>query len=64
MSEESSVPFFVPTCDTLDTMSLADELPDLDLGDFVYAPNIGAYSPASGTFFNGFPPARVVHMNR
>ena len=54
---------FGPTCDALDTISLAEQLPDMDLGDFVYAPNIGAYSAASSTSFNGFPPAKVVHVN-
>ena len=29
---------FGPTCDALDTISLAEELPDMDLGDFVYCP--------------------------
>src|ERR1700733_14732969 len=55
---------FGPTCDALDTISLAEQLPDMELGEFVYAQNIGAYSAASSTSFNGFPPARVVHMNR
>jgi ornithine decarboxylase len=55
---------FGPTCDALDTISLAEQLPDMELGDFVYAPNIGAYSAASSTFFNGFPPARVIHVNQ
>ena len=36
----------------------------MDLGELVYAENIGAYSEASSTFFNGFPPARVVHVNQ
>ena len=55
---------FGPTCDALDTVSLAEELPELDLGDYVYSRNIGAYSHASSTWFNGFPPAKVVHINR
>jgi ornithine decarboxylase len=55
---------FGPTCDALDTISLAEELPDLDLGDHVFSRNIGAYSRASSTWFNGFPPAKVVHLNR
>jgi ornithine decarboxylase len=55
---------FGPTCDALDTISLAEELPDMELGDYIYAPNIGAYSAASSTSFNGFPPARVVHLNQ
>jgi ornithine decarboxylase len=55
---------FGPTCDALDTISLAEQLPDMDLGEFVYSDNIGAYSAASSTSFNGFPPATVVHINQ
>jgi ornithine decarboxylase len=55
---------FGPTCDALDTISLAEQLPDLNLGDYLYSENIGAYSAASSTHFNGFPPAKVVHVNR
>jgi ornithine decarboxylase len=55
---------FGPTCDALDTISLAEELPDLELGDLIYSENVGAYTHASSTYFNGFPPAKVVHENR
>jgi ornithine decarboxylase len=55
---------FGPTCDALDTISLTEQLPDMDLGELVYSENIGAYSAASSTFFNGFPPAKVVHVNQ
>jgi len=55
---------FGPTCDALDTISLSEELPELHLGDLVYSENIGAYSHASSTRFNGFPPATVVHINQ
>jgi ornithine decarboxylase len=54
---------FGQTCDGLDTISQAELLPDLDIEELVYAENIGAYSNASATNFNGFPPARVVHLN-
>ena len=54
---------FGPTCDALDTIGLSEELPDLEIGDLVYSENIGAYSHASSTWFNGFPPATVVHVN-
>jgi len=54
---------FGQTCDGLDTVSQAELLPDLEIGDLLYAENIGAYSNASATFFNGFPPAPVVHVN-
>ena len=55
---------FGPTCDAFDTVTLGAELPELEIGDLVYSENIGAYSTASSTFFNGFPPAKVVHVNR
>ena len=55
---------FGPTCDALDAISLAEELPELRLGDLLYSENIGAYSNASATSFNGFPPAKVLHVNR
>jgi len=55
---------FGPTCDAFDTISVAEELPELEIGDYLYAENIGAYSIASSTYFNGFPPAKVVHINR
>ena len=54
---------FGPTCDALDTISQAEELPELGLGDLVYSENIGAYTHASSTWFNGFPPAKAVHVN-
>jgi ornithine decarboxylase len=55
---------FGPTCDAFDTITLSAELPELEISDLVYAENIGAYSHASSTFFNGFPPAKVVHINK
>jgi len=56
---------FGPTCDALDVVSLAEQLPpNLERGDLVYSENIGAYSHASSTWFNGFPPAKVVHVNQ
>jgi ornithine decarboxylase len=52
-----------PTCDALDVISMAENLPDLERDDLVYSEKIGAYSHASSTHFNGFPPATVVHVN-
>jgi len=50
-----------PTCDSFDTLSLNEEIPELYVGDVVYVKNIGAYSSASATAnFNGFPPARII----
>jgi ornithine decarboxylase len=55
---------FGPTCDAFDTITLSAELPELEIGDLVFSENIGAYSHASSTHFNGFPPAKVVHINK
>jgi ornithine decarboxylase len=55
---------FGPTCDALDTITLTAELPDMEIGEFIYSENIGAYSAASSTHFNGFPPATVLHVNQ
>jgi len=55
---------FGPTCDAFDTITQSAELPDLEINDLVFSENIGAYSHASSTWFNGFPPAKVVHINQ
>lgn len=55
---------FGPTCDALDVVSMAENLPALERGDLVYSENIGAYSAASSTYFNGIPPAKIVHVNQ
>ncbi|MFI3186648.1 MAG: type III PLP-dependent enzyme [Methylococcaceae bacterium] len=56
---------FGPTCDGLDVISMTEELPsDLQRGDLLSSKNIGAYSGATSTYFNGFPPAMVIHVNR
>ncbi|MBU1006359.1 MAG: type III PLP-dependent enzyme [Candidatus Omnitrophica bacterium] len=50
-----------PTCDSLDTLSMNEEVPELYVGDVVYVKNIGAYSCASAVpNFNGFPPAKII----
>ena len=56
---------FGPTCDGLDVISMTEDLPsDLARGDLLTSRNIGAYSAATSTYFNGFPPAKVIHINR
>ena len=62
---------FGPTCDGLDELSENSYihntgkvfLPKLKEGDLIYQENMGAYTNASSTSFNGFPPAKVVHIN-
>ena len=55
---------FGQTCDGMDTITQAEELPELEIGDLLFSENIGAYSNASATWFNGFAPAKVVHVNQ
>ncbi|MGA2273781.1 MAG: type III PLP-dependent enzyme [Bryobacteraceae bacterium] len=54
---------FGQTCDGMDIITQSEELPDLAIDDLVYSERIGAYSNASSTWFNGFAPAQVVHVN-
>ena len=52
------------TCDSFDKISLAEHLPkNLGIGDYLYTKNIGAYSIASSTKFNGFEGAKILHVN-
>ena len=37
---------------------------NLQIGDLLYTVNIGAYSIASATKFNGFDGARILHLNK
>lgn len=54
-----------PTCDSFDKISLSELLPgNLQIGDCLCTENIGAYSVASSTRFNGFDGAKVLHINR
>ncbi len=45
---------FGPTCDGLDTVLQGASLPDLLIGDWIIFPNMGAYTVAAGSGFNGF----------
>lgn len=49
-----------PTCDSFDIIARGEEMPEMQIGDLVYVENIGAYSVASATTFNGMPMAKVV----
>ena len=52
-----------PTCDSFDKVSLSVQLPEnLKIGDFLCTENIGAYSIASSTRFNGFEGAKIIHI--
>ncbi len=53
-----------PTCDSFDKISVSEQLPgNLKIGDYLFTENIGAYSTASSTKFNGFEGAKILHIN-
>jgi len=52
-----------PTCDSFDKISSSVQLlGNLEIGDYLYTENIGAYSIASSTKFNGFDGANIIHI--
>ncbi|MGK0297343.1 MAG: ornithine decarboxylase [Gammaproteobacteria bacterium] len=52
-----------PTCDSIDVISENIELPDLDIGDLLVAPMMGAYTSATATEFNSLPRAHIIAVN-
>jgi len=51
-----------PTCDSMDVMSKSIELPELNIGDRMVFKNMGAYTLAPATSFNGFNPPTVYYL--
>ena len=49
-----------PTCDSLDVIARGLPLPPLRTGDVLVSPMMGAYTAATATGFNGFPPTPIV----
>ncbi|KAG7340727.1 orn/DAP/Arg family decarboxylase [Nitzschia inconspicua] len=47
---------FGPTCDSIDVVARSVLLPKLKVGDFLYMNNMGAYTMAAASSFNGFVP--------
>ena len=57
---ESSV--WGPTCDGLDCVLPSVSLPNINIGDWLYFDNMGAYTLAAGSTFNGMPRPRVYYV--
>jgi ornithine decarboxylase len=54
-----------PTCDSIDIVAQDQMLPDLQVGDLLLVPGMGAYTRASATSFNGFhPPATITDAGK
>ena len=55
---------FGPTCDSLDVLPYSFTLPnDIKEGDWIEVSQLGAYSNACATRFNGFFPETFVEIN-
>lgn len=46
---------FGRTCDSLDLIAASDSMEDLKVGDWLWFPNMGAYTSVTASEFNGFP---------
>ncbi|XP_038717188.1 ornithine decarboxylase-like [Tripterygium wilfordii] len=51
---------FGPTCDALDTILTGYLLPELEVNDWLVFPNMGAYTAAAGSSFNGFDSSTIL----
>jgi len=54
--------FFGPTCDSIDLICKDVEMPELEVGDWLYFLNMGAYTRAAGSTFNGFALPKVFYI--
>ncbi|PRP89797.1 hypothetical protein PROFUN_00139 [Planoprotostelium fungivorum] len=52
--EEHRSTLFGPTCDSIDCVAKDIYLPELHVGDWLYFTNMGAYTVAAASSFNGF----------
>lgn len=52
-----------PTCDSMDCISKTARLPELHIGDWLYFEEMGAYTLAAASRFNGFDLSRVYYTN-
>jgi len=51
-----------PTCDSIDLILERCRLPDLEVGDWIIFENMGAYTRAAASPFNGFQPPAVQYI--
>ena len=52
-----------PTCDSIDIIREEAMLPELELGDLIISPMMGAYTSATSTEFNSLPRTHIIAIN-
>ncbi|KAF0978482.1 hypothetical protein FDP41_002302 [Naegleria fowleri] len=55
---------FGPTCDCLDVIAKNYELPEMNVGDYFFFPNFGAYTTSASSSFNGFKASNFYYIWR
>lgn len=50
---------FGRTCDSVDVIARAEHMEELEVGDWLWFPSMGAYTRATASEFNGFPMAPI-----
>ncbi len=55
---------FGRTCDSLDLIAKSTSMEELEVGDWLWFPYMGAYSSVTASEFNGFPKPPVLHFQK
>lgn len=63
MDNLHSSTLFGPTCDSIDCIQKNILLPELEIGDYLIFPNMGAYTRAAASTFNGFQPPPIYYSS-
>jgi ornithine decarboxylase len=65
-SERKRVPgvLFGRTCDSVDMIAQSDSMEELEVGDWLWFPHMGAYTSVTATEFNGFPKPFVHYLEK
>ena len=53
---------FGPTCDSMDKIQTDIELPELEIGEWCFVRNFGAYTTAAASDFNGFTKKKAFYI--
>lgn len=49
-----------PTCDSMDCITMDAQLPEMEIGDWLYFSDMGAYTVAAASKFNGYSIPKIV----
>ncbi|KAJ3098896.1 hypothetical protein HDU97_003671 [Phlyctochytrium planicorne] len=60
---EYSCSIWGPTCDSFDCITRETILPEMNVGDWMYFENMGAYTMSAASQFNGFRKSPIIYTN-